>query len=136
MVLAGSGEAIWHLAARHIPRKTQGFEEYLSRVGRADARSAREQLYRNLVPADFSREVLQVAHGLAVVPLIDSGWFDCGTPERLFEWLRATPEMEPMLVRLQTATARSARKPAAVHAAARTRGLRPTGRTDGRGRAG
>ena len=67
-----------------------------------------------MVPADFSREVLQAARGLAVVPLIDAGWFDCGTPERLFDYLRATPEMQHVLTRLQTAIARSGRKPAAA----------------------
>ena len=40
--------------------------------------------------ADLSRAVLQGAGGLAVVPMVDAGWSDCGTPERLFECLGPT----------------------------------------------
>ena len=36
-----------------------------------------------MAPADFSRSVLQNAEGLAVVRLRNSGWCDCGTPDRL-----------------------------------------------------
>lgn len=115
MVIAGKARALWELAWRHLPEQTQAFDAYLRQVGHAGARQARELLYRNMLPADFSREVLQVARGLAVVPLIDSGWFDCGTPERLFEWLRATPELAGLLHRLEGAVARAgARKAAAV----------------------
>ena len=119
MVLTGRARALWELARRHIPEQARAFDSYLPQVGRTNARQARELLYRLLLPADFSREVLQLARGLAVVPLIDSGWFDCGTPERLFEWLRATPEMHGLLRRLEAAVARSGpRKAASVAVAA------------------
>jgi mannose-1-phosphate guanylyltransferase len=115
MVLAGRAQALWRLAQRHIPRQASLFEHYLRHVGEPSAQKARDELYTQLVPADFSREVLQAARGLAVVPLIDAGWFDCGTPERLLEYLRATPEMETTLRRLQAALAHSvARKVAPV----------------------
>jgi mannose-1-phosphate guanylyltransferase len=119
MVIAGKGRALWDLARRHIPEQTRAFDAYLKQVPQANVRQLREQMYRQMLPADFSREVLQVARGLAVVPLIDSGWFDCGTPERLFEWLRATPEMHGLLQRLELAVARAgARKAASVAVAA------------------
>jgi mannose-1-phosphate guanylyltransferase len=119
MVVAGQGRALWELARRHLPEQTRAFDAYLPQVGHATIRQSRELLYRHLLPADFSREILQVARGLAVVPLIDSGWFDCGTPERLFEWLRATPEMHGLLQRLEAAVARAgARKAASVAIAA------------------
>jgi mannose-1-phosphate guanylyltransferase len=119
MVIAGKGQALWQLARRHLPAQVALFEQYLGAIGQPRAAAAREALYQALVPGDFSREVLQVAEGLAVVPLIDAGWFDCGTPERLLEWLRNTPEMEPMLLRLQGALARyAARKQPAVPQAA------------------
>jgi mannose-1-phosphate guanylyltransferase len=119
MVVGGRGRALWELARRHVPEQTRAFDGYLRQVGNPTVRQAREQLYRQLLPADFSREILQVARGLAVVPLIDSGWFDCGTPERLFEWLRATPEMHGLLQRLEAAVARAgARKAASVAIAA------------------
>jgi mannose-1-phosphate guanylyltransferase len=119
MVVAGQGRALWELARRHLPDQTEAFDAYLREVGGAAVRQARERLYQSLLPADFSREILQVARGLAVVPLIDSGWFDCGTPERLFEWLRATPEMHGLLQRLEAAVARAAaRKASSVGAVA------------------
>jgi mannose-1-phosphate guanylyltransferase len=112
MVVAGQGRALWELARRHLPQQTQAFDDYLLEVGEPTVRQARAQLYQRLLPADFSREVLQLARGLAVVPLIDSGWFDCGTPERLFEWLRATPEMHGLLQRLEAAVSRAAARKA------------------------
>jgi mannose-1-phosphate guanylyltransferase len=114
MVIAGKARALWELARRHIPEQTRAFDGYIKQLGHGNGRTVRELLYRQqLLPADFSREVLQVARGLAVVPLIDSGWFDCGTPERLFEWLRATPEMEGLLARMETAVARANARKAA-----------------------
>jgi mannose-1-phosphate guanylyltransferase len=119
MVIAGKGRALWELCRRHIPAQSQVFDAYIKQVGHPNVRQARELLYRQMMPADFSREVLQVAAGLAVVPLIDSGWFDCGTPERLFEWLKTTPEMHGLLQRLEAAVARAgARKATAVAVAA------------------
>jgi mannose-1-phosphate guanylyltransferase len=114
MVIAGRAQSLWQLARHHIARQADMFEEYLRHIGCSGVLKARQEIYRQLVPADFSREVLQCARGLAVVPMIDAGWFDCGTPERLFEYLRATPEMETLLLHLQTVIARSARKPAAA----------------------
>ncbi|HXU82139.1 MAG TPA: hypothetical protein VN914_12125, partial [Polyangia bacterium] len=107
MVLAGRARALWELARRYIPEQTRAFDAYLLQIGSANLRQSRELIYRHLLPADFSREVLQIARGLAVVPLIDSGWFDCGTPERLFAWLRSTPEMHEQLGRLEVAVARA-----------------------------
>jgi mannose-1-phosphate guanylyltransferase len=119
MVIAGRGRAIYELARRHIPEQTRAFDGYLKQIGRPNVRQLRDVLYGDLMPADFSREVLQIAQGLAVVPLIDSGWFDCGTPERLFEWLRETPEMHGLLQRLEAAVARAgARKASSVAVAA------------------
>lgn len=120
MVIAGGARTLWELCRRHIPEQTRAFDAYLLQVGGANLRHSREVLYRYLLPADFSREVLQLARGLAVVPLIDSGWFDCGTPERLLEWLRSTPEMHGFLQKLEVALARSAprRAPAVAVAAA------------------
>jgi mannose-1-phosphate guanylyltransferase len=116
MVICGRAQTLWRLAQRHIPRQANLFEHYLRHVGEPTMEKARDELYTQLVPADFSREVLQPARGLAVVPLIDAGWFDCGTPERLLEYLRATPEMETTLRRLQLAVAHSTARKAAVPA--------------------
>lgn len=107
MVVAGRAQAVWQLARRHLPRQALTFERYLRQLGAAGGGQLRRRMYEQLLPADFSRDVLQTARGLAVVPVIDSGWFDCGTPERLIEWLRETPEMAGMLTRLERAVARA-----------------------------
>lgn len=118
MVIAGRLESMWRMARSHIPHQTGLFDRYVQHVTRADAAEVRDRMYREMMPADFSREVLQVARGLAVVPVIDSGWFDCGTPERLIEWLKSTPENAAQLVRLQHAMrARKAASSVAIAAA-------------------
>jgi mannose-1-phosphate guanylyltransferase len=118
-VLAGTASALWKLAGRHIQHQVHAFDAYAPAVGGMDELAARARLYRELMPADFSREVLQVARGRGVVPVLDSGWFDCGTPERLVEYLRATPGLEPLLMRIQNALGRSGpRKAAAAIASA------------------
>lgn len=106
MVMVGAAAAFWDLCLAHLPAQTRAFGPYVECATRPDARGRRERLYQELLPADFSRGVLQNASGLALVPLVDAGWFDCGTPERLVEWLRATadragilPRIGPMLAR-------------------------------------
>jgi hypothetical protein len=58
------------------------------------------QHYQRMAPADLSRDILQLAPGLGVVPVIGSGWFDCGTPERLIAWLTAAGDPSGILARL------------------------------------
>lgn len=106
MVIAGRAQALWQLARKHLPEQTSLFDRYRPLVGRAGTWEARQALYEALAPADFSRAVLQAARGLAVVPVIDSGWLDCGTPERLLAWLKESPETAVMLGRVQAAVAR------------------------------
>jgi mannose-1-phosphate guanylyltransferase len=116
MVLGGHGQALWSLLERHLPEQVRGFAAYRARLPEKGAREYLARLYRDMAPADFSREVLERARGLVVVPVIDSGWFDCGTPERLIDWLKRTPELAGVLARVQNAGMRQ--RPAATHAAA------------------
>ena len=65
-------------------------EAFKSANGSGSATEARfdteraEQLYADLVPGDFSRQVLSVfAERLAVLRLGNVGWSDLGTPERV-----------------------------------------------------
>lgn len=119
MVLTGGADALWTLSRRHIPEQWRAFDRYLPHVTDGRGPEALHRMYRDLPPADFSREVLQVARGLAVVPVIDSGWFDCGTPERLIEYLAGIPDHAGLLARIQTARSGLRKLPASVeHAAA------------------
>jgi mannose-1-phosphate guanylyltransferase len=118
MVVAGSAAALWHLARRHLPEQTRRFEKYLGCIHHPAAPIALADLYAEMASADFSRSVLQVSLGLAVVAVVDSGWFDCGTPERLLEWLAATADPPGILARLRRAGATPERPRAELAASA------------------
>jgi mannose-1-phosphate guanylyltransferase len=100
MLMVGAAQAFWRLAQAHMPIQTQAFGHYIDRARRPEAAASRNLLYRTIPAADFSRVVLEKAVGLAVVPLANSGWFDCGTPERFVEWLHKTADRHGVLPRL------------------------------------
>jgi mannose-1-phosphate guanylyltransferase len=100
MLMVGAAQAFWRLCRVHLPSQTQSFGLYLDRVQRPEGAACRDLLYRTIPAADFSRAVLEKAAGLAVVPLVNSGWFDCGTPERFIQWLRKTADRHGILPRL------------------------------------
>jgi mannose-1-phosphate guanylyltransferase len=104
MVVVGSVAAFWGQARRRLPRQTARFDTYVTVLerggGRPDQASQRvlERLYKGMPAADFSRAILQNAEGLAVVRLKDSGWCDCGTPERLLMCLEDAADRRPLIV--------------------------------------
>ena len=104
MVTVASVPALWRLGRQLMPSQTRAFDRYVQAVQRAGTRSHRllSLLYQRMRSADFSRDVLEVTPGLGVLPLVDSGWFDCGTPERLLSWLQATADPSGILARLRT----------------------------------
>jgi hypothetical protein len=108
MVTCATAAGLWDLCLTHMPAQAKAFGRYVAKVTAPDAEAHRERLYKDLTPADFSRDVLQNANGLAVVSLGDAGWFDCGTPERLVEWLRKTSDRAGILRRLGPAFGRPA----------------------------
>ena len=95
-VIAGRASALWRLAVEHIPDVARAFADCpdLARRAHVDA------IYRRLGAADFSREVLERARGLRVTRVEACGWADWGTPERVLETVRETPEFEPLLRRM------------------------------------
>jgi mannose-1-phosphate guanylyltransferase len=101
MVLVASGGALWRLCRRHLPSQSRGFERYMRAIDRSRAYRLLCLLYDRMRPADFSRDLMQAAAELAVVPMVDSGWFDCGTPERLVAWLANTSDPDGILPRLR-----------------------------------
>jgi mannose-1-phosphate guanylyltransferase len=102
-VIVGPAWRLWRLAARHLPRQTALFDRYLEVVDGPREAAVLEEIYAALEPADFSRDVLQRAEGLATVPLRDAGWSDWGTPERLIESLEGTAELAQLRQRLDQA---------------------------------
>jgi mannose-1-phosphate guanylyltransferase len=105
LVVVGSARALWRQAAAHMPRQTALFDTYVEALARnggrphAAADSLLARLYTSMPPADFSRAILENARGLAVVKLRESGWCDCGTPERLLTCLdgNANPDRRRLL---------------------------------------
>jgi mannose-1-phosphate guanylyltransferase len=100
MVAVGRVAAMWRLGKLHLPAQIQQFEWYLRAIRHPRAYDLLARHYERLVPADLSRDILQVAPGLAVVPVVGSGWFDCGTPERLVDWLVASDDPSGVLARI------------------------------------
>ena len=105
LVVVGIVDAFWAQFHRRMPRQTALFEEYVAfqaEQGNAapqDGDLFLERLYQSMPPADFSRAILQNTAGLGVVRLRDSGWCDCGTPERLLTCLDdRTVDKHPQLL--------------------------------------
>jgi mannose-1-phosphate guanylyltransferase len=106
MVIVARARALWDCARRMLPTQTRALERYRATIGSAAQMATLADVYRDMVTADFSRDILESADELAVVPLINSGWSDCGTPERLFSCLRGTPELTNLMARLNRAERR------------------------------
>lgn len=87
LVIAARARSLWRAARRRVPRVALPLARYRRALGTASAARILDDIYATLPASDLSKELLQRAGGLRVVPLIDSGWCDCGTPERLFQTL-------------------------------------------------
>lgn len=94
MITVGRAAALWRLLRRRMPRQTRALDPYLALVGRPGASGVLREIYREIAPADLSRDVLEQAPGLGVVVMEDAGWSDCGTPERLFASLAPSRRRE------------------------------------------
>lgn len=101
-VMVGRAGAFWDLARRHLPHHVSLFERYAEArlLGAGPAAQTLSALYRELPTADWSRDVLSLAEGLAVTGVSGSGWSDWGTPQRLMESLAGTPAFSDLQRRL------------------------------------
>jgi mannose-1-phosphate guanylyltransferase len=88
MLSVAPAETLWTLARRQLPLQTARFESYAPKVGTAFATETLRATYEGMPAADFSRDLVAGASGLWVTPMLDSGWSDCGTPERLSAAIR------------------------------------------------
>jgi mannose-1-phosphate guanylyltransferase len=95
-ILAAPATEVWRLARQHLPGHAAVFEaldRFSFSAGATDVHDA----YQRLATADFSRDVLQLADRLAVVPMAGAGWSDWGTPARVLASLRGTPSERRVL---------------------------------------
>lgn len=91
MVLVARTDTLLALYRAHLPYLAEmfGLHQRLPSHKRARFLATR---YANLPVADFSREVLTPARGLAVYAWGSSiGWSDLGTPDHLWRWLGQKP---------------------------------------------
>jgi mannose-1-phosphate guanylyltransferase len=100
LVIAARGRALWDLARLHVPEVADQLTPYAAGIGRPDSRALLQRIYDHLPTADLSRNILQAASGLTVVPMLDAGWSDCGTPERLFQALHGTDHLPRLLAQV------------------------------------
>jgi mannose-1-phosphate guanylyltransferase len=105
----GPVAAFWHEARRRLPRHARVLERYARRLGRRDEASALAAAYAEMPAANFSRDVLELARELSVVPVAGTGWSDWGSPARVFESLAGTPALAALRARIQAVAAEPAR---------------------------
>lgn len=101
-IMVGPAQKLWDLASEHLPHHGALFDAYRSAVGTPDEEQVRSGIYEKLTPADFSRDLLEKAQGLAVVPLAPCGWSDWGTPARVFQSLRGSADAEDLIGRIRS----------------------------------
>lgn len=99
-VMVGEARAFWRLATGALPDHARLFDVYRRTVGTWAETMALGSLYRQLMPADFSRDILARTDGLSVVSVGHCGWSDWGTPESLFASLRGTLDLDALERRL------------------------------------
>jgi mannose-1-phosphate guanylyltransferase len=102
-IVAGHASTLWALASEVLPAQVAVMERYVGWIGDPRARAVLEEVYEHMPSADFSQGVLERAVGLAVVPLVQAGWSDCGTPERLVASFAGTRAFEHLRLQLQIA---------------------------------
>jgi mannose-1-phosphate guanylyltransferase len=91
---------LWRLAHEHLPRHAELLERYATAVGSLDEVDVLESAYREMTPANFSRDLLARTESLAVIPVAGTGWTDWGSPSRVFASLSGTPSHERLLERV------------------------------------
>lgn len=92
MIVVGRAGTLWQLGRRALPEMTEHFEMLrrvteavqAGRVSPMHRRRVIRDLYADLEPANFSRDLLEkVADSTMVLPLEDVNWSDWGRPERI-----------------------------------------------------
>lgn len=92
MVLVARASTLWRTIFHHCPALASLMEPLIGQVQRHACAEAVARVYDRIgSTADLSRDVLSQAHNLMTCSVGEAGWFDCGTPERLFDWLRRSP---------------------------------------------
>jgi mannose-1-phosphate guanylyltransferase len=114
-MLAGSVQALLALFDEDYRELVDALRQAL-KLKPADQRDALEALYSRLSPVDFSSDVLEIQAGrLTVMRVLNCGWTDLGTPQRVEATVRKLyagadlstkkPKGAPLFFRLGTVSA-------------------------------
>jgi len=95
-IMAGRVEGFLNLFRRALPNLVRAFEAIRPALCTAGEKTAVSDLYAQIAPSDFSREVLCVRpNDLDVLLAKDLGWSDLGDPDRVLSVLeRKAPQVE------------------------------------------
>lgn len=100
-IMVGPARKLWDLAREHLPEQCAAFDSYRAAVDTHEEPHVRSDIYERLEPADFSRDLLEKAEGLALVALSPCGWSDWGTPARVFRSLAGSSDAEELISRIR-----------------------------------
>jgi mannose-1-phosphate guanylyltransferase len=102
LVVTGTAEALWTLTEERLPNHAEAFSRIGRHLGTGAEQAKLQELYQELPRADFSAAVLAKAgRQLAVATAPPCDWSDWGTPERVFETLAGTQDLERLQRRLR-----------------------------------
>ncbi|MFN0246395.1 MAG: sugar phosphate nucleotidyltransferase [Kofleriaceae bacterium] len=100
-ICAGNASHLWSLAQKYLPRVTAALESYSTTIGCLEEEYALEAAYQEMVPTNFSRDLLARTDALAVIAVSGTGWTDWGSPARVFASLEGTPGHARLLQRIR-----------------------------------
>lgn len=101
-ISVGRARVFWGHARRYLTAHTHALERFAA----SPTRDALEAAYREMRPANFSRDVLARSRALAVLPVSGSGWSDWGSPSRVFASLAGTESHDRLVERISGELAR------------------------------
>ena len=101
-IIVGPLASFWAEARLRLPRAARLFGTYARAVGMPAEERLLDLVYSRLKPADFSRDVLQRARKLLVVPVRGSRWSDWGSPRRVIQSLRGAMHAKLLLDRMRS----------------------------------
>ncbi|MBZ0232259.1 MAG: NTP transferase domain-containing protein [Deltaproteobacteria bacterium] len=101
-IATGTVAAFWDLARTRLPRHVLGFEMWADSGDQAESAARLRSLYGELPAANWSIDVLSRTppEQLALVAMAGSGWSDWGSPQRVFESMSGSQDLDRLLARV------------------------------------
>lgn len=94
MIMTGRARTLWNTVFDRNPTLAALMEPLTHHIGHRQGHEFVEQLYPQLPTVDLCDQVLADATNLMMTSVHQAGWLGCGTPQRLFDWLRRSPNSQ------------------------------------------